>query len=108
MNSNIFTASECEVSASKFNYFYDNEFSKFRADYEDRLDQFWLDKVHIYKFEKLSFVVKLVLALSHGQASVEREFSVNNTVNNYKSLRLVRPDRPPYYPFPRCFYCYLS
>ena len=60
MNSNIFTASECEVSGSEFNYFYDNEFTKFRADFEsfnknkDRLDQFRFDKVHIYKFEKLS------------------------------------------------------
>ena len=39
----------------------------------------------IYKsFKELSFLVKIILNLSHGQASVERSFSVKNTVKIIK------------------------
>ena len=48
----------------------------------DPLDNFFFQKVNIQNYKTLSFVVKLVLTLSHGQAFVERQFSVNNQVNN--------------------------
>ena len=41
----------------------------------DPLDNFFFQKVNIQNYKTLSFVVKLVLTLSHGQASVERQFS---------------------------------
>ena len=48
----------------------------------DRLDHFWFEKANISHFKTLDFVVKLVLTLFHGQASVEWEFSISNIVHN--------------------------
>ena len=42
----------------------------------DRLDHFFFHKMNIENNKELAFVVKLVLTLSHGQASIERNFSV--------------------------------
>ena len=51
-----------------------------------RLDNFWFEKAKTSHFKTLAFVVKLVLTLFHGQASVKREFSKSNIVhkNNMK------------------------
>ena len=51
-----------------------------------RLDNFWFEKAKTSHFKTLAFVVKLVLTLFHGQASVKREFSKSNIVhkNNLK------------------------
>ena len=46
----------------------------------DRLDNFWFEKAKISHFK--TFVVKLVFTLFHGQTSVEREFSISNSVHN--------------------------
>ena len=35
------------------------------------------------KYEDLSFLLKVVLTLSHGQAAVERSFSLGNALLNY-------------------------
>ena len=42
----------------------------------DRLGHFYFHKMNIENYEELAFVVKLVLTLSHGQASIDRNFSV--------------------------------
>ena len=66
------------------------EFEKFKEE-SDQLDNFFFQKVSIQNYKTLSFVVKLVLTLSHGQASVERQFSVNNQVpdNNMQAMIIV-------------------
>ena len=46
------------------------------------MDNFWFEKAKISHFKTLAFVVKLVLTLFHGQASVEREFSISSIVHN--------------------------
>ena len=46
------------------------EFEEFMEE-SDWLDNFFFQEVNIKNYENLSFVVKLVLTLSHGQASVE-------------------------------------
>ena len=87
LSAKILSASDCEEALSEFSTFYGNEFKKYRSTFEDfkekehRLDDFWFQQVKVYNYEKLSFVVKLILTLSHGQASVELEFSVNNIVD---------------------------
>ena len=87
MSLKILSASECDQTAAEFSPFYENDFVRIKSDFENfnrndcRLDAFWFDKVEIHKFDKLSFVIKLVLTIHHGQASVEREFNVNSTVN---------------------------
>ena len=61
-----------------FTSFYSNEFKKFRMEFEefkeesDRSDNLYYKKVNFQNYETLSFVVKLVFTLSHGQVYVER------------------------------------
>ena len=66
------------------------EFEKFKEE-SDQLDNFFFQKVSIQNYKTLSFAVRLVLTLSHGQASVERQFSVNNQVldNNLQVMSIV-------------------
>ena len=46
----------------------------------DQVNDKRLDNFHITKYPDLTSVVKLVLTLSHGQASVEMGFSVNKAI----------------------------
>ena len=53
----------------------------YKFDYEkDRLDDFYFQHASIKNYKELSFVVKVVLIVSHGQAAVERGFSLNNSL----------------------------
>ena len=47
---------------------------------KDRLDTFFFSLPAIKKYVNLAFVIKMILTLSHGQAVVERSFSVNKSV----------------------------
>ena len=47
---------------------------------KDSLDDFYFKKCTLNKYKELASTVKIFLTLSHGQASVERGFSVNGTV----------------------------
>ena len=47
------------------------ELEEFKEE-SDRLDNFFFQKVNIQNYETLSFFVKLVITLSHGQVYVER------------------------------------
>ena len=50
---------------------------------ERDLDDFYFADLDLGKFPDLSFLIKIVLTLSHdGQAAVERSFSINNSVLN--------------------------
>ena len=68
---NDFCEHHLKLHADKFQHF-----DRFQKD----LDEFYFSDVGVKSFKELSFLVKLVLTLSHGQASVERSFSINNTV----------------------------
>ena len=46
----------------------------------DRLDEFWADQLASTKYKAFWSVVKMLLDLSHGQASVERGFSFNKNL----------------------------
>ena len=86
MKQNILSPSECNADVMDFTSFCSNKFKKFRKKFEEskeesnRLNNFFFQNVNIQNYKILSFVVKLVLTLSHGQASVERQFNVNNQV----------------------------
>ena len=71
---------------SKCNSFCDNDFEtisdKF-AEFDEsscHLDEFYFEKIGIQKYGKVSFALRLILSLSHGQASLERGFSINNAI----------------------------
>ena len=46
---------------------------------KDRLDTFFFSLPAIKKYVNLAFVIKMILTLSHGQAVVERSFSINKS-----------------------------
>lgn len=67
------------------------EFSKFEKS-KDRIDSFYYDVIGAKKqYSHLWKVIKIVLTLSHGQALVERGFSLNKeiVVENFKEESLV-------------------
>ena len=45
-----------------------------------RLDDFYFKELKVAKYPEFCLVIKIVLTLSHGQADVERGFSLNNAV----------------------------
>lgn len=65
---------------------YDKDFKNFQKT-EDRLDKLYFDKMNNNKeFSSLWNVIKLLLLISHGQATVERGFSVNKEVSEQNIL----------------------
>ena len=92
MISKILSPNQCDSVTLEFTSFIDNELKKYRAKVEefdenhDRMDDFYFNRVFANNNADLSFIIKVVLTLSHGQASTERKFSVSNTVldNNMK------------------------
>ena len=78
--------SRCDKALSEFNSFCNNDrktISNKFAEFDEsscRLDEFYFKNIGIQKYGELSFVIRLILTLSHGQASVERGFSINNAI----------------------------
>ena len=50
---------------------------------DDRLDELFFDKLNVGAFPALAKICKLIFCISHGQASVERGFSVNRYVSQH-------------------------
>ena len=59
---------------------YAEEFCCFDSSTKD-LDEFYFNDIDLQRFKELSFLVKIILTLSHGQAFVERRFSVSNKLS---------------------------
>ena len=51
-------------------------------------ENFYFRFTGIEKYKELSFVVKIVLPLSNGQASVEHSFSLNKSVLNHNTVSI--------------------
>ncbi|KAG8175603.1 hypothetical protein JTE90_019415 [Oedothorax gibbosus] len=92
----------CDSIFLEYNAFLEDEVKKFSNEFKDfdpsknRLDEFLGLHLSVQKYTKVWEVVKIVLLFSHGQASVERGFSVNKAIevenlkeNSYVSQRLV-------------------
>ena len=83
---NIMGPSRCDKALSTFNSFCDNDcktISDKFAEFDEsscRLGEFYFEKIGIQEYGELSFVFRLILTLSHGQAFVERGFSINNAI----------------------------
>ena len=81
----IVPSTQADKALSEFTSFHESCMSEKRSDFEkfkrhkDRLDDFFM-KTEIGSCKNLFSILKLVLVLSHGQANVERCFSVNNNV----------------------------
>ena len=83
MSLNIFTSLQCDTVLSQFNNFVENEVKELKTDSfkfdskNDRLDDFYFQHACVNNYKDLSFVLRVVLTLIHGQASVEQGFSFN-------------------------------
>ena len=83
---NIMEPSRCDKALREFSSFCDNDcktFSHKFAEFDEsscRLDEIYFEKIGIQRHGKLSFVLRLILTLSHGQTFVERGFSINNAI----------------------------
>ena len=82
----IICSSHADQALSEFSCFHTASFRERKTSYEvfqknsNRLDDCYEKEVEISNFKVLSSVVKLALVLSHGQAKVERGFSMNNKI----------------------------
>ena len=86
LGSNIISSSQGDKALLEFTSFHGSSmlekrlaFEKFNR-YEQRLDEFFMKQTGIVSYTNQLSILKLVLVLSHGQANVERCFSVNNNV----------------------------
>ena len=86
-NWKIIDISRGDKIIQEFNKFYDEErtqsLSSFQgfSEKEHRLDSFYFDKFQVgEKYPHLSFVLRLIMTMSHGQSSVERNFSLKNNL----------------------------
>ena len=68
------TFEECDIVETQYDNFLDNKVASERSTFKE--------------YKDLWSVVKMVLLLSHGQASVERGFSVNKQVQAFTCLQL--------------------
>ena len=86
VGSKIVSSCQGDKALSEFTSFHESSMSEKRLAFEkfnrheQRLDEFFMKQTGIVSYTNLLPILKLVLVLSHGQANVERCFSVNNNV----------------------------
>ena len=87
MKLNILAASHCDNALTQFQEFLKSECKSdlFRLKSfnrkELRFDELFPHFLGIQKYKDLSYVVKIILTVIHGQASVEREFSISKSLS---------------------------
>ena len=84
MTLNICSSTQCDQVLADFAKFYKNELkhakvndSKFEKD--DCHDDSYVKEFCVLRYKELSFVIKIILTRSHGQAALERGFNINNS-----------------------------
>ena len=86
MHLSVLAANSCDKALSYFKCLLHNDMKEVRLDAikfvqeNKRLDNFYFKKLNVGKYTELSFVIRFILTLRHGQASVERGFNLNNKV----------------------------
>ena len=85
MTLNICSSTQCDQVLADFSKFYKNELkhakvndSKFEKD-KDCHDDSYVKEFCVLRYKELSFVIKIILTRSHGQAALERGFNINNS-----------------------------
>ena len=85
----ILLTAQCNKTTEQFLEFIDFDlklnivkFENFSAN-DTNLDDFYFRFIRIEKYKELLFLLKIVLTLSHGQASVECSFIFNKSVLNH-------------------------
>ena len=85
MTLNICSSTQCDQVLADFSKFYKNELkhaklndSKFEKD-KDCHDDSYVKEFCVLRYKELSFVIKVILTRSHGQAAAETGFNTNNS-----------------------------
>ena len=88
----ILSTAQCDKMTEQFLEFIDYNLKvnivkceNFSAN-DTNFDDFYFRFIGIEKYKELSFSVKIVLTLSHGQTSVERSFTPNKSVLNHNII----------------------
>ena len=82
-NAEKVNSDSCDTILDQFNEFIDTTSPEIFKQYSlqnDRLDTFFHEHVSPQKYDQLFSVIKMLLVMSHGQAVVERGFSINKEV----------------------------
>ena len=83
---NILPPNRCDQTLAEFKNCLDVKIERIKltsfvfSQKEQRLDEFFFKELGIAKYKELSYLVRVILTLSHGQASMERDFNHNNYV----------------------------
>ena len=83
---NIIIPITCDTVADLFSTYLENEVKTHKQKFENfdpkntRLDTFYFKDLDIGKYKELSFVIRLIFTLSHGQSAVERSFSLRGNL----------------------------
>ena len=83
---NILTTPVCDNVLSEYSDVLSNELHILNDEFrsfdrqKQRLDSFYFSILKAQKYKNLSVVLRIIFTLSHGQASVERGFSVNKSI----------------------------
>ena len=82
----IVAPNRCDKAMAELKVFEANEVKRMQSKFsgfslkECRIDDFYFKDVGVAKYKELSFILKLLLTMSHGQAAAERGFSHNNAI----------------------------
>ena len=82
----IMPASDGDKSMSQFSDFIGHKLKlnddKFRNFDRNKvcLNDFFFNIIGVQKYDKFAFIIKVILTISHGQAAIERGFSLNKTI----------------------------
>ena len=84
----IISISNGDKALEQFSAFLDNECERYKEKFQSfsektRLDNFYFSEIGVQKYQELSFVIRLLLTLSHGQSAVERDFSLRKNLEQH-------------------------
>ena len=77
MECNILSPTKRDDISNQFTKFLEQDLKKYHLEFEefdqkcDQLDDFYFHVIQIQQYESLSFVLRLILTLSHGQGAIE-------------------------------------
>ena len=85
-NLKVLPEADSDTILSQYNNLLQNEFVFKNEMFKNfdrkktRLDEFFFTSIGVEEYKELSFLLKVVFTLSHGQVSVERGFSINKSI----------------------------
>ena len=75
MQSNIMSPTDCHKVSAEFRKFLEDDLKKYQLEFKEfnpeskRLNGFFFHDIGVHRYKSLSFVLRLILTMSHGQAS---------------------------------------